>query len=414
MDFAPTDRARELTERATTFLHEHVLPAEARFHQQARAGAQAGSWDTPPVVLELQRQAQDAGLWNLFLPPGEHGSGGAGLSVSEYAAVAEVSGWSPWIMPEAMNCSAPDTGNMELLAMFGSADQRERWLKPLLSAEIRSCFGMTEPDVASSDARNIATTIEADRDGDGVVSGYRVNGRKWWSTGAMSARCRVALVMGVSEPDAEPHARHTIVLVPMDADGVVRERSTTVFGYTDHAHGGHGVVRFDQVRVPATAVLGRPGAGFAMAQARLGPGRIHHCMRLLGMAERAIDAMVRRAGERTAFQRTLAEQGVVRDQIARARLAVDQARLLVQRTAWQIDTEGARAASAGIAGIKAVVPGVVCQVLDDAIQVHGGLGVSDDEVLASLYAAARSLRIADGPDEVHRRSVARYELRRHR
>jgi acyl-CoA dehydrogenase len=406
MEFRPSPRAAELTERATAFLHEQVLPAEPRFF--AEDGGAEG-WSRPPVVAELQAAARAAGLWNLFLPDAEHG---AGLSVAEYAPVAEVSGWAPWLMPEAMNCAAPDTGNMELLAMFASPAQQERWLAPLLEAQIRSCFAMTEPDVASSDARNIATTITPVLDAGGTVTGYRVRGRKWWSTGAMAPDCAVALVLGVSDPEADAHRRHSVVLVPMPSPGLTVERSTTVFGFTDRAHGGHGILTFDDVLVPADALLGARGAGFAMAQARLGPGRVHHCMRLLGGAERALEMLCRRAAARTAFGRPLAEQGVVRDQIARARLALDQARLLVQRTAWQIDTEGARAAAAGIAAIKAVVPSVACQVIDDAIQVHGGLGVSDDTVLAALYAQARTLRIADGPDEVHRRSVARAELRR--
>ncbi|MGA7690661.1 MAG: acyl-CoA dehydrogenase family protein, partial [Jiangellales bacterium] len=401
MEFALSPRAAELQADATAFLNEHVLPAEAAFHEQSAAMERDDTWGTPPAVAELKTVARERGLWNLFMPDPAHGPG---VSVLDYAPTAEVSGWSPWLMPEAMNCSAPDTGNMELLAMFATPEQAARWLEPLLDGEMRSCFSMTEPDVASSDARNIAATIA--RDGDEYV----ITGRKWWSTGGMSPACKVAIVMGVTDPDAHPYRQQSMVLVPLDIPGVTVERSTTVFGYTDRAHGGHAVISFDGARVPVTNLLGEEGAGFAMAQARLGPGRIHHCMRLIGMAERALDTMVRRAAQRTAFGRPLAAQGVVREQISRGRLAIDQARLLVLRTAWQIDTVGAKEAAAGIAGIKAVVPAMACQVIDDAIQVLGGLGVSDDDVLASLYAGARTLRIADGPDEVHHRSVARAEM----
>jgi len=403
MDFAPSPRAAALADTATRFLHEHVLPAEADLHVEEAAMERDGTWDTPPTVERLKGLAREQGLWNLFLPDPTHGPG---VSVLDYAPTAEISGWSPWLMPEAMNCSAPDTGNMELLAMFATPEQSERWLERLLDGRIRSCFSMTEPDVASSDARNIAATIR--RDGDSYV----VNGRKWWSTGGMSPRCEVAIVMGVTDPGADAYHQQSMLLVPLDTPGVRVERSTNVFGYTDRAHGGHAVISFDDVRVPADSLLGSEGGGFAMAQARLGPGRVHHCMRLIGMAERAFDVMVRRAGERVAFGRPLAAQGVVREQVSKARLAIDQARLLVLRTAWQIDTVGAREAAAGIAGIKAVVPAMACDVIDDAIQVCGGLGVSDDEVLASLYAGARTLRIADGPDEVHHRTVARAEMRR--
>lgn len=403
MDFALSPRATQLRETAVAFLHSHVLPAEERFHAETAAMESADTWGTPPVVEELKVLAREQGLWNLFLPDPAHGPG---VSVLDYAPTAEVSGWSPWLMPEAMNCSAPDTGNMELLAMFATPEQSQRWLEPLLDGRIRSCFSMTEPDVASSDARNIAATIV--RDGEEYV----IDGRKWWSTGGMSPACEVAIVMGVTDPTADAYTQQSMVLVPMATPGVTAERSTTVFGYTDRAHGGHAVISFDGARVPVSNLLGQEGAGFAMAQARLGPGRIHHCMRLIGMAERAIDVMVRRAAERTAFGRPLAAQGVVREKIARSRLAVDQARLLVMRAAWMIDTVGAKQAAADIAAIKAVAPAMACQVIDDAIQVLGGLGVSDDDVLAALYAAARTLRIADGPDEVHHRTVARAELRR--
>jgi acyl-CoA dehydrogenase len=403
MEFTLSPRAAELQASAVSFLHEHVLPAEHRFHNEAAQMDAEDAWGTPAVVEELKAAARQRGLWNLFLPDPAHGPG---VSVLDYAPTAEVSGWSPWVMPEAMNCSAPDTGNMELLAMFATPEQSQRWLEPLLDGRIRSCFSMTEPAVASSDARNIAATIRTEGDE------YVIDGRKWWSTGGMSPACEVAIVMGVTDPQADAYRQQSMVLVPLDTPGVTVERSTTVFGYTDRAHGGHAVISFDGVRVPTSSILGEQGGGFAMAQARLGPGRVHHCMRLIGMAERALDTMVRRAGERTAFGRPLAAQGVVREQISRSRLAIDQARLLVLRTAWQIDTVGAKEAAAGIAGIKAVVPAMACQVIDDAIQVLGGLGVSDDESLAALYAAARTLRIADGPDEVHHRTVARAELRR--
>jgi acyl-CoA dehydrogenase len=403
MDFAPSPRAQDLADRAWAFLTERVLPAEPAYHAQVAELERDGGWGTPPVVDELKAEARERGLWNLFLPDPAHGPG---VSTLDYSPTAEISGWSPWLMPEAMNCSAPDTGNMELLAMFATAEQADRWLRPLLDGEIRSCFSMTEPDVASSDARNIAATIR--RDGDDYV----VDGRKWWSTGGMAPSCEVAIVMGVTDPDADTYTQQSMILVPLDTPGVTVERSTTVFGYTDRSHGGHAVISFDGVRVPASNLLGPEGAGFAMAQARLGPGRIHHCMRQIGAAERALDIMVRRASERTAFGRPLAQQGVVREKISRARLAIDQSRLLVLRTAWEIDTKGARAAATGIAGIKAVVPAMAGAVIDDAIQVLGGLGVSDDEVLAALYAQARTLRIADGPDEVHHRTVARHELRR--
>jgi acyl-CoA dehydrogenase len=403
VDFSPSARAQELATQAAAFLHEVVLPAEPRYWSQVEELARQGEWRRPHVVRELASEARSRGLWNLFLPDPEHGPG---LGTSDYAPTAEISGWSPWLMPEAMNCSAPDTGNMELLALFATPEQRAEWLEPLLDGSIRSCFSMTEPDVASSDARNIATRIE--QDGDDLV----VSGDKWWSTGAMAPECRFSIVMGVTDPDAPDHRRQSMVIVPLAAAGVDVQRSTTVLGYDDRAHGGHGVISFDRVRVPRRNLLGEQGQGFAMAQARLGPGRVHHCMRLLGSAERALEESIRRADERSAFGRPLAEHGMVADNVARARLALDQARLLVQRTAWQIDTEGARAASAGIAAIKAVVPAVTAEVIDDAIQVHGALGVSGDAVLAPLYAAARSLRIADGPDEVHRRTIARHERRR--
>jgi len=405
MDFQHSDRSRQLQQEVERFLTEQVYPAEAEFAQQEHANRAAGTpFRTPEVLERLKVEAKARGLWNLFLPDERFG---AGLSTLDYAPIAELSGRSIQLAPEAMNCSAPDTGNMELLAMFGTDEQHEQWLKPLLAGEIRSCFSMTEPEVASSDATNIATRIT--RDGDSYV----IDGTKWWSTGAMRPECKVAIVMGVSDPDADRHARHSMILVPLDADGVTVERSTTVFGYDDGPHGGHGVIRFAGVRVPAGNLLGPQGGGFGMAQARLGPGRIHHCMRSLGVAERALELMVRRATDRTAFGGPLARQGVVREWIAESRLAIEQARLLVLKTAWLIDTVGVKQAASEIAAIKVAAPRAASYVLDRAIQTYGGAGVSGDTPLAELWAGLRTLHLADGPDEVHLRSVARVELARH-
>jgi acyl-CoA dehydrogenase len=399
MDFAFSDAALDWQRRLRDFLDERVLPAEAEFNRQI---ADSGTpYFDPPVLDELKAEARSVGLWNLFLPDEEWG---AGLSVLEYAPLAEMTGWQPHYAPEAINCSAPDTGNMEILAMFGTQEQQERWLVPLLEAEIRSCFAMTEPAVASSDATNIACRIEDD--GDDFV----VTGTKWWSSGAMSPRCRIAILMGVTDPDAAAYHRQSMVLVPMDAPGVQVVRDLTVFGY--HERGGHAEIRFEGVRVPKSNLLGERGGGFAIAQARLGPGRIHHCMRLIGMAERAFDVMCRRALERTAFGKPIAEQGVVQDWIAEARIRIEQARLMVLKTAWLIDTVGVKGARIEVSAIKVAVPEMATWVIDRGIQVLGGAGVSDDFPLASLYAHARTLRIADGPDEVHKRSVARRELRR--
>jgi acyl-CoA dehydrogenase len=403
MDFRHSDRSLALQEQVRTFLDEHVYPAEHTFEEQAAANRAAGTpHRTPDVLAGLKAEARSRGLWNLFLPDAEHG---AGLSVLEYAPIAELSGRSAHIAPEAMNCSAPDTGNMELLHMFATPEQREQWLEPLLAGEIRSCFSMTEPDVASSDATNIAATITEDGDS------YVVHGRKWWSTGAMRPECRVAIVMGVSDPGNDRHARQSMILVPLDTPGVTIERSTTVFGYDDGAHGGHGVIDFDHVRVPKANLLGPRGGGFMMAQARLGPGRIHHCMRSLGMAERALELMCERAVARTAFGRPLSDQGVVREWIAESRIRLEQARLLTMKTAWLIDTVGARGAATEIAAIKVVAPREALWVLDKAIQVHGAAGVSGDFPLAEMWAGLRTLRLADGPDEVHLRSIAREQLR---
>jgi acyl-CoA dehydrogenase len=407
MDFGFSDEALAIQQRATDFLTECVYPAEPVFAEQfaAQLAARPDGWTAPPVVEDLKRQARERGLWNLFLP---HSQWGAGLSNLEYAPIAETAGRSPHLAPEAMNCAAPDTGNMELLAMFGTEAQQERWLKPLLDGEIRSCFSMTEPDVASSDATNMATRIE--RDGDEYV----ISGRKWWSSGAMSPRCKLSIVMGVSDPDGERHQRHSMILVPMDSPGLTVVRPTTVFGYGDQAHGGHAEILFDRVRVPAANLLGEPHRGFALAQARLGPGRIHHCMRAIGMAERALELMCRRALGRRAFGSAIADQGVVRDWIAEARLRIEQARLLVLKAAWLMDTVGNKGAAMEIAAIKVVAPDAARWVIDRAIQVYGAAGVSQDTPLAYLYAHVRTLQIADGPDEVHRRSVARQELARWR
>ncbi len=403
MDFRHSDRSLELQEQVRAFLDEHVYPAEHIFEEQAAANRAAGQpYRTPDVLHDLKRVARGQGLWNLFLPDAELG---AGLSVLDYAPIAELSGRSGAIAPEALNCNAPDTGNMELLAMFATAEQRHQWLQPLLNGEIRSCFSMTEPGVASSDATNIAATIT--RDGDDYV----VTGRKWWSTGAMRPECKIAIVMGVSDPDAERYARHSMILVPLDTPGVTIERSTSVFGYDDGPHGGHAVIDFDHVRVPATNLLGPQGGGFMMAQARLGPGRIHHCMRSLGMAERAIELMCARAVSRSTFGSPIARHGVVQEWIAESRLMVEQARLLVLKAAWLIDTVGAKGARTEVAAIKVAAPRAASWVVDKAIRVHGAAGVSGDTPLAEAWAQLRTLHLADGPDEVHLRSIAREELR---
>jgi acyl-CoA dehydrogenase len=382
------------------FLEEAVLPAEPVYDAwRAQRRGTPNEWDTPPVLEELKTEARSRGLWNLFL------SDVSKLSNLDYAHAAEVSGWSPTIAPEAINCQAPDTGNMETLHLFGTPEQKEQWLTPLLDGEIRSAFAMTEPDVASSDATNVQTSIHLGGDD------YVINGRKWWISGAADPRCAIFIVMGKTDPDAPTHRQQSMVLVPRDTPGVEITRHLPVFGYQDQH--GHSEVELRDVRVPRSNLLGEEGGGFAIAQARLGPGRIHHCMRAIGMAERAVQAMVRRANARVAFGRTLAEQGVVREQIANSRLEIEQARLLVLKTAWLIDRGGARSARTEIAGIKVVVPRIACAIIDRAIQIHGAGGLSDDFPLASFYAWARALRMADGPDEVHLRSVAREELKRH-
>lgn len=383
-------------------MDEHVYPAEPIYEEQTKSASD--SFPHPPVMEELKARALAEGLWNLFLPDKRWGPG---LSTLDYAPLAEITGRSPLLAPEAINCSAPDTGNMEILAAFGTEEQQDRWLRPLLAGEIRSCFSMTEPDVASSDANNIRTSIEQ------VDGEYLINGRKWWSSGGMSERCKVAIVMGVTDPDAIRHRRQSMVLVPLDTPGVRVERSTTVLGFSGAAHGGHAFIHYDDVRVPVSNILGERGGGFGIAQARLGPGRIHHCMRLIGMAERALELMCKRVGERFAFGKTLAEQGVIQEWIADSRAEIEQARLLVLKTAWLMETQGHRAAHTEISAIKQVVPAMACGVIDRAIQAFGGAGLSDDVPLAGLFAQARLLRIADGPDEVHKRSVARQELKRH-
>ena len=398
MDFAPGAVADDYTKRMRAFLDESILPAEAEYDawRDARRGTPA-EHDLPPVIETLKAEARERGLWNLFLPAE------SGLSNLEYAPVAEVTGWSPVIAPEVINCQAPDTGNMETLHLFGTPEQKQDWLVPLLAGDIRSAFAMTEPAVASSDATNITTSIT--RDGDDYV----INGRKWWISGAADPRCAIFIVMGKTDPEASTHRQQSMVLVPRDTPGLTVTRPLPVFGYQDQH--GHCEIELDDVRVPASNLLGEEGGGFAIAQARLGPGRIHHCMRLIGMAERALDAMVRRANERVAFGKPLAEQGVVQQQIAESRIEIEQARLLVLKTAYLIDEVGSRGAATEIAAIKVICPRMACTVIDRAIQVHGGGGVSDDFPLASAYAWARALRLADGPDEVHLRTVARQEIK---
>lgn len=399
MDFSYSERVEEYRARLLEFMGSHIYPAEPEYRRQMEESGDPHHH--PPVLEELKTEARNRGLWNLFLPDPEDG---AGLSVLEYAPLAEITGRSVEIAPEALNCSAPDTGNMEILHMFGTPEQKEMWLQPLLQGEIRSCFSMTEPDVASSDATNIRTSIE--RDGDEYV----INGRKWFSSGAASERCKFSIVMGVTNPDADRHRMQSMVIVPMDTPGVVIERSPTVFGYQDR--GGHPQILFDGARVPASNLLGEEGGGFAIAQARLGPGRIHHCMRAIGAAERCLDLMIQRAQARTAFGKPLSDQGVIREWIADARIEIEQVRLLVLKTAWLIDNVGTRGARIEIAAIKVAAPNLLTSVADKAIQLFGAAGFTEDWPVAGLYSMGRWLRIADGPDEVHRRSVARAELGR--
>jgi acyl-CoA dehydrogenase len=406
MDFAYDTRTEELRKQLLDFMEERIYPAEPVFAEQVARAAQDGDpWVRPPVIAELKIQARSRGLWNLFLT---HNDSGPGLTNLQYAPLAEITGRSPALAPEALNCAAPDTGNMELLAEFGTAQQRDRWLGPLLDGEIRSAFCMTEPEVASSDASNIATRIE--RDGDEYV----INGRKWWSSGAMNPGCAILIVMGRTARGGDRHRQQSMILVPRDTPGVTARRGVTLFGYSDAPHGGHAEVEFRDVRVPAANLIGGEGDGFAIAQARLGPGRIHHCMRLIGSSERALELMCRRVTERTAFGQALAEQGVIQDWIAEARVRIEQARLLVLKTAWMMDTVGNKGAHTEIQAIKIATPAMAEWVIDKAIQAHGAAGVSQDFPLAVMWAAARSLRLADGPDEVHKRSLARRELRPYR
>jgi len=402
MDFTFDARTEELRANLLDFLTGHIYPAEPVFRAQLAALEDRWAWDAAPVLGELRREARRRGLWNLFLP----GARGGGLTNLQYAPLAEITGRSLQLAPAALNCAAPDTGNMEVLDAFGTPEQRRVWLDPLLDGRIRSAFAMTEPEVASSDATNIATRIE--RDG----AHYVINGHKWWITGAMNPNCRIFIVMGKTDPTADRHRQQSMILVPRDAPGLEIRRGMEVFGYDDHEHGGHAELMLTDVRVPAGNLIGAAGDGFAIAQARLGPGRIHHCMRAIGLAERAIEAMCARADERVAFGRPLAQQGVVRDWIAQSRVRIEQLRLLVLKTAWLMDTVGNRGAHTEIQAIKIATPATVQWILDKAIQTHGASGLSQDHWLAGAYAGVRTLRFADGPDEVHVNALARTELAR--
>jgi acyl-CoA dehydrogenase len=404
MDFSHSEKVRDLQERITQFMENHVYPAEALHHEELEENRRAGNpWRVTQVIEDLKKKAKAADLWNLFLPHSEHG---AGLTNLEYAPLCEIMGRSH-IAPEAFNCSAPDTGNMEVLARYATQAQQERWLVPLLEGKIRSAFAMTEPRVASSDATNIESSIV--RDGDSYV----INGRKWWTSGAGDPRCEILIFMGKTNPEAGRHSQQSMILVPMKTPGVKVLRTLTVFGY-DHAPHGHAEVDFVNVRVPVENLLLGEGRGFEIAQGRLGPGRIHHCMRTIGVAERALELMCKRAQSRVAFGKKLSEQGVTLERIAEARIMIDQTRWLVLNAAYMMDTVGNRAAKAEIAMIKVAAPTMTLKVLDWAIQMHGGGGVSDDFPLAALWAGARTLRLADGPDEVHREQIGKLELSRYR
>jgi len=396
MDFTHSDKVKDLARRLGAFMETYVYPNEKTFHEQVAKGDR---WQPTAIVEDLKKKARGEGLWNLFLPESKRG---AGLTNLEYAPLCEVMGRSP-IAPEVFNCSAPDTGNMEVLERYGSEEHKEKWLKPLLAGEIRSCFAMTEPQVASSDATNIESRIL--RDGDDYV----INGRKWWSSGAGDPRCKIFIFMGKSDPSGPKHKQQSMILVPRDTPGVHIERMLPVFGYDDAPH-GHGEIRFESVRVPATNMLLGEGRGFEIAQGRLGPGRIHHCMRTIGVAERALEAMIKRTKSRVAFGKTIVEQGTIRADIAESRIEIDQARLLTLHAAYLMDTVGNQQARAAIAMIKVVAPNVALRVIDRAIQAHGGAGVSSDFPLASAWAHARTLRLADGPDEVHKETIAKIEI----
>jgi acyl-CoA dehydrogenase len=397
MDFALSDRTKDLQEQLTAFVAERVEPAQPVYREQLAAAGDPHA--QPPVMEELKAEARRRGLWNLFHPDPEYGPG---LTNVEYAPLAEISGRTH-LVPEAINCAAPDTGNMEVLTQFGTPEQQDRWLRPLLDGEIRSAFAMTEPDVASSDARNIQLRIE--RDGDEYV----LNGRKWWTSGAMRASCAIFIVMGKTDVDAAPHRQQSMILVPRDTPGVTVVRNLPVFGYVDQE--GHAEVTFEDVRVPASNLIAGEGDGFMIAQARLGPGRIHHCMRAIGTAEMALEAMCRRAAARTTFGQPVATRSNVLDWIAEARVEIEMTRLLTMKAAWLMDTVGNKHARIEIAAIKVAAPAMALKILDRAIQVHGGGGVSDDFPLAAAYAHMRTLRLADGPDEVHKLSIARQELK---
>ena len=404
MHFDHSPKIKELQKRFIVFMHEHIYPNEATYHRQIgdRPISEWRKWQPVQIVEELKPKARAAGLWNLFLPESEYG---AGLSNVEYAPLCEIMGRATPFAPEVFNCSAPDTGNMEVLVRYGTDAQKKEWLEPLLDGKIRSCFAMTEPDVASSDATNIRSSI--DRAGDEYV----INGRKWWISGAGDPRCRIAIFMGKSDPNAERHRQQSMILVPMDAPGVTVRRMLPVFGYDDAPH-GHAEITFENVRVPTSNILLGEGRGFEIAQGRLGPGRIHHCMRLIGVAERAVEAMCARVHKRVAFGRPLAEQGTIRADIADSRMEIEQARLLTMKAAYMMDTVGNKVARAELAMVKVVVPRMALRVLDRAIQAHGAAGVSDDFPLAAAWAHSRTIRLADGPDEVHREAIAKLELKK--
>jgi acyl-CoA dehydrogenase len=399
MYFDHSDKVKELQKRLSAFMDDYIYPSERTFHDQIDHGDR---WQPTAIVEELKKKARAAGLWNLFLPESEYG---AGLTNLEYAPLCEIMGRSP-MAPEVFNCSAPDTGNMEVLVRYGSPEQKQRWLTPLLEGEIRSCFAMTEPDVASSDATNIKSSIV--RQGDFYV----VNGRKWWTSGAGDPRCRIAIFMGKTDPAAPKHKQQSMILVPMDTPGVTVTRLLTVFGY-DHAPHGHAETNFENVHVPVSNILLGEGRGFEIAQGRLGPGRIHHCMRLIGLAERALEDMCKRVRSRVAFGKPIAEQGTIRADIAKSRIEIEQARLLTLKAAYMMDTVGNKVAAAEIAMIKVVAPNMALRVIDRAVQAHGGAGVCQDFQLAAAWASSRTLRLADGPDEVHREAIAKIELRKH-